>query len=141
MRKLNRKASNMKLLLIPFACALAVIHAHGQNAEINEYVKNEAIRFDVLNTAPDFENGVYYSGYVIVVNSLDSVGKGLIKDIKRDQWLSLLRNDQSDWAANIILYSLYKKRASIFWTAVKTRQDWIKKSRKDDLNYWESFLK
>lgn len=131
----------MKLLLIPFACALAVIHAHGQNAEINEYVKNEAIRFDVLNTAPDFENGVYYSGYVIVVNSLDSVGKGLIKDIKRDQWLSLLRNDQSDWAANIILYSLYKKRASIFWTAVKTRQDWIKKSRKDDLNYWESFLK
>lgn len=76
-----------------------------------------------------------------MLNSLDSVGKLLIKDIKKDQWLSLLRNDDSDWAANIILYSWYKKRAAIFGSAVKTRQDWIEKSRKDDLNYWESFLK
>jgi hypothetical protein len=131
----------MKLVLVCIVCTLSVTYTNGQNADVHKYIKNNAIRFDVINTAPDFENGIYYSGYVLVLNSLDSVGKLLIKDIKKDQWLSLLRNDESDWAANIILYSLYKKRAAIFWSAVKTRQDWIEKSRKDDLNYWESFLK
>ena len=141
MKTISRKVSNMKLVLVSIICALPGKYANGQNADISRYVKNNAIHFDVINTAPDFENGIYYSGYVLVVNSLDSVGKLLVKAIKKDQWLSLLQNDQSDWAANIILYSLYKKRAAIFWSAIKTRQDWIEKSRKDDLAYWESFLK
>lgn len=131
----------MKSILVSIICALPFKYAKGQNTDVNKYVRNDAIRFDVINTAPDFENGIYYSGYVLVLNGLDSVGKSLVRDIKKDQWLSLLQNDQSDWAANIILYSLYKKRAAIFWTAVKTRQDWIEKSRKDDLAYWQSFLK
>lgn len=130
----------MKLKLLILVCVLFIKQVNGQTNNVNKYMNNDSIKFDLLMTMPDFENGVYYSDYALVVNNLDSAGKAIVQSFSKDQWMAFLKNNKSDWAANIILYSIYKKSAGIFRVAVKSRDSWIENSREADLVYWQSFL-
>ncbi len=55
--------------------------------------------------------------------------------------MRLLNDSKTDWAANIILYSLYKRSAGVFRAAIKSREMWIDGYREKDIAYWQSFLK
>jgi hypothetical protein len=141
MKKTNPKINNMKIAVFIVACMLYVKQTSGQINEVNKFINNDSIKFDLVMTMPDFENGIYHSDYALIVNSLDSAERVIVQSLNKNQWVQLLKNSKSDWAANIILYSMYKKSAGIFRAAVKTRDSWIENSRQADIDYWQSFLK
>lgn len=141
LKQVNVKVNRMKLRILILIFVMSVMQVSGQDKSIIKYINNDSIKFELLMTMPDFENGVYHSDYILAVNNIDSIGHGLIKQINRNQWMRLLKDSKSDWAANIILYSMYKRSAGIFRVAVKTRDNWVENNMKADIAYWDSFLK
>ena len=65
----------------------------------------------------------------------------IVKSIKKDEWIELLLNNKTDWAANLILYDLYERNAVVFNTVIKSRKDWVTVSKDTDVSYWEEFLR
>ena len=65
----------------------------------------------------------------------------IIKSINKEEWIKLLLNNKTDWAANLILYDLYKKNAVVFNTVIKSRKDWINVSKDTDVSYWKEFIR
>jgi hypothetical protein len=53
-------------------------------------------------------------------------------------WLERLRNENSDWATNLILYYLYDKDASQL-IIFNVRKKWLR-IKEDDIKYWKKFL-
>jgi hypothetical protein len=132
----------MKLrILTTLSLLLLIQYATGQTTKINRYINNDSIRFELLSVMPDFENGIFYSDYALVVKSLDSTQWSYVKTIDKKKWMRLLNDRKTDWAANVILYSLYKRSAGVFRVAIKSREMWVDNYRKEDIAYWQSFLK
>jgi hypothetical protein len=130
----------MKLATWMLFCILSVKGMNGQTTDVSKYVNNDSIQLLVLWESSDIEGGDCYSRYVMVMTSLDSIGKSLINDLCTEQWMLLLRNSKSDWATNVILYSFYEKAAFNFWTGLNSRNAWVEESREEDIAYWESFF-
>lgn len=81
------------------------------------------------------------SQYIIRVelrkSQRDEVGK-----LKKNDWILILNNKNTDWAANLILYDICKRDATLIYSSAwKSRSDWILLFKNDDITYWEKFLK
>ena len=131
----------MKLIRILLISLLTMQLAHGQNTQTRKLINNDEIEFTVLMTMPDFEHGTFISDYLIQLVSLNIENQQVAKKWNKRQWMTLLKNKQTDWAANIVLYSLYKKRAWAFWHVVRNRAQWSATIKDEDIKYWRIFLK
>jgi len=72
--------------------------------------------------------------------SIDSLFKMVDKIELIKKLVSLLDNPQYDWGANLVLYSLTKKIA-IRFIVVENRNEWQKKFKTEDIEYWRAFFK
>lgn len=112
----------------------------GQVSGLPSRFTNDSTMFTTWSVQPDWEKDKLYSETIVQVKSLDSTDWNKIKLLDRTSWLALLNDPKVDWVANLALYELYRKDASIF-RVIKTRNDWITSRRKDDIAYWEKKLK
>lgn len=51
----------------------------------------------------------------------------------------MLADTTKDWYANVLLYQLMERDASSLFV-VENRNEWIERSKEDDLNFWKSYL-
>jgi hypothetical protein len=78
--------------------------------------------------------------YFIRVN-LSTEERKVCKEITNDDWLKMLKKDNTDWIANLILYDLYKKDAISYVGEMKSRDEWIiKKQKQEDIEFWTEKL-
>ena len=59
--------------------------------------------------------------------------------MKRKEWLSLLNDETTDYAANILLYYIYNREA-IALLYNRSIKDWRDGMKEDDILYWDKTL-
>lgn len=78
-------------------------------------------------------------GYRVIVE-LNKKHNSIVKKISKESWLKLLNNNCTDFAANLLLYSMYNKDALIL-SKNDSIESWRKYLKEDDLVYWSKHLK
>ncbi|HKO82116.1 MAG TPA: hypothetical protein VJU78_17030 [Chitinophagaceae bacterium] len=104
-------------------------------------LNNNSIKFQVYRASLYVigENKVTDPKFLITITKKSSDAKTL-KSISREDWLAALNNPKCDWAANLLLYEMYKKDATTF-EVVKTREQWLNGYKQTDIEFWQKELK
>lgn len=103
-----------------------------------ELINNKTLPFVIALVSCDTCVPIRNIGYRVIVE-LNEKDEDTIKKIEKNCWLSLLNNNSTDWAANLMLYSLYNEDALIL-----SRVDekiWKSKMKEKDLKKWQAILK
>jgi hypothetical protein len=100
-------------------------------------LNNKSFEYTLLRTMSKLldSTNIELSKTVVITQLSDSIKKKLAK-IKGQDWIKLLLNESTDWAANLYLYELYKRDGSYF-QIIKSKKDWRKCCKEDDIDYWE----
>ena len=107
------------------------------------FICNDSIkyRFGYVGMKVKEKNTFIPSKYIVKM-VLSDTEKEKVFAIKKNVWLALLADSSTDWAANLLLYYMYKRDAIEYYTVVKSRDKWILINKKDEeLKYWKKYLK
>ena len=130
------------LLFVAFSCHKRNGNTHLPHAKTPAYVpfiNNRTIKYNILLVACDTCAPIHDIGYRVRI-SLSAKEDSIIKHISKRQWLSMLNDKKTDFAANLLLYRLYAREAILFLD-VKDASDWRLSLKDDDLYYWRRTLK
>jgi hypothetical protein len=112
---------------------------YAQDKKTPAWLNNDSIHYTL-----GYQSGKYtdstatLSKYVVSVD----INKKQAKEINNftyETWISLLEDEKTDFAANLLLYDIYNKNANLFFDL--QMHDWEKFNKKDDVNYWIQELK
>lgn len=112
------------------------------NRIIND-ISNDKLQFEVakIGTTRFVDSVVVttpkYLAFVDSVNFESLANRDKNKLINR--LVPMLTDSTKDWYANVLLYQLTQKDASSL-IVVENRNEWIEKSKDNDLNYWKSYF-
>jgi hypothetical protein len=131
-------ASVIKIYVVGIAlCFIQENCLFSQEIPSNDSVKYKVLRKGSVIISEKLVEPVSYYIYVDISNLL----REEYKKITKTKWLELLGNEKTDWAANLILYDLYRKDAITFSNNMKKREDWVLSKQKNrDIKYWKSNL-
>lgn len=130
------------LLFVAFSCHKRNGNTHLPHAKTSAYVpfiNNRTIKYNILLVACDTCAPIHDIGYRVRI-SLSAKEDSIIKHISKRQWLSMLNDKKTDFAANLLLYQLYEREAIMF-LQIKDASDWRLAMKDDDLYYWRRTLK
>lgn len=130
------------LLFVAFSCHKRNGNTHLPHAKTPAYVpfiNNRTIKYNIMLVACDTCAPIHDIGYRVII-SLSAKEDSIIKHISKRQWLSMLNDKKTDFAANLLLYRLYAREAILFLD-VKDASDWRLSLKDDDLYYWRRTLK
>ena len=130
------------LLFVAFTCHKRNGNTHLPHAKTPAYVpfiNNRTIKYNILLVACDTCAPIHDIGYRVRI-SLSAKEDSIIKHISKRQWLSMLNDKKTDFAANLLLYQLYEREAIMF-LQIKDASDWRLAMKDDDLYYWRRTLK
>jgi len=133
--------SQMKyILIILFIATSVTLRARVNNQGTNtlSFITNNKIKYEIVLVACDTCVPIRNIGYRINL-VMTARQKAIIEKINDETWLKLLENPSKDFAANIILYSLYKKDAIIFFE-YKDVYDWKRARKQKDARYWKKLF-
>ena len=139
---LRAGASKLGLLtilsLMVFSCTLRKpIEVKKHRTDIS-FINNRDIHFDILKVACDSCFPIHDIGYRVRVK-LSADEDSLIRTIKKEQWLQLLQNSATDYAANALLYSLYNRDAIVLFYH-RNIDDWLMDMKDVYIKYWKNNL-
>jgi hypothetical protein len=103
------------------------------------FINNEKIKYSIVLMSCDTCVPISNIGYRVFVE-LNEKEDLIVKKLKKESWVSLLNDDKSDWAANLLLYYLHDKNAIIF-RSKEAVEMWHSYFKKEDLDYWHKTLK
>jgi len=104
-------------------------------------VNNKEVNYRIFKTPTRFldSNKIILSETLVKVLTKQSVRRKISK-LKYEDWMRLLDNENTDWAANIWLYDINKKDATIL-QVYGDRLSWVSCCRLNDIDYWTKVLK
>jgi len=102
------------------------------------FINNEKIKYSIVLLACDTCVPITNLGERVIVK-VTNRQKKILNQIDRKLWISLLSNTDTDWASNLLLYSIFNRNAHIL-SIYNNRGSWVKTLKKDDLDYWEKIL-
>lgn len=125
-------------LLLMLICGSHCLKAQPYTTWLN----NDSIKFGTGTTMIQFlDSNKFTGGDYRVVLKLSKPRRDSLKQITNKEWLALLADNKTDWAANVCLYSLYEKDA-ITIGGVRSANEWKKYHYyKEDIDYWKALLK
>jgi hypothetical protein len=133
-KKCFMKLSMLTIVLFFF------LTGNAQDSACSVKLNNDKITFTLARYGMDFTEKKPPKAEIIVQTSVKSAALWKrLKSLPASEWLCLLSNQKTDWAANLLLYQLYEKDA-ILYKKIRKREDWIKSMRIRDIEYWKSFL-
>ena len=123
------------------SCCAQKTHCKREKNITNElsFINNRRINFSIKKVACDRCFPIFDIGYRVRVK-LTPKQESLIVRMKRGEWLSLLNDETTDYAANILLYYIYKRDAIVLLYN-RSIKDWRDGMKEDDILYWEKRLK
>jgi len=137
----------MKIYLLFVSLSLLFFSCNAQKNGTNEnkktmnltFISNEKLQHSIVLMSCDTCVPIRNIGYRVIVQ-LSKKEEEAIKKITPNTWIELLNNNNSDWAANLILYSLYDKNA-ILLSRNDDKESWDKYLKKEDLDFWNNKFK
>lgn len=105
--------------------------------KLNFPFKNKSIKYSILLVSHGMP--LTNNGYRIEIECTPSQRK-LLKNIRADDWIILLDDSTTDWAANLALYEICGREASTYYSPIKTINDWLH-LKKTEVKYWKKYLK
>lgn len=136
-----RGSSHMKhILTILFFTTTLTLRARINNQGTNtlSFIANSKIKYELVLVACDTCVPIRNIGYRVNL-VMTAKQKAIIEKINNKTWLELLENPTKDFAANIILYYLYKKDAIIFFE-YKDIYDWKRARKQNDVKCWKKLF-
>lgn len=114
------------------------------NNEKNEFLHNEDIVFHIgISSNPlTVKDDKIYSGgwnYRVTVENITEIEKEKFKKIPFEMWLQLLEDENTDWAANLILYDIYERDAALL-ARRDDKNRWREYMKYEDIDYWKEIL-
>jgi len=114
------------------------------NNERKEFPHNEDIVFHIgISTDPPIvkDDKIYSGGwnYRVTVENITKTKKEKFKRIPLKTWLQLLEDENTDWAANLILYDIYERDAALLARRVDQNR-WREYMKYEDIDYWKEEL-
>ena len=138
--KLKGESQMKYILIILFIATSVTLRARINNQGTNtlSFITNNKIKYEIVLVACDTCVPIRNIGYRINL-VMTARQKAIIEKINDETWLKLLENPSKDFATNIILYSLYKKDAIIFFE-YKDVYDWKRARKQKDARYWKKLF-
>ena len=129
------------LIMTISSCCAQKTHSKREKIITNElsFINNKRINFSIKKVACDTCFPIFDIGYRVRVK-LTPKQDSIIVRMKRREWLSLLNDETTDYAANILLYYIYNRDAIVLLHNRSIR-DWRAAMKEDDILYWEQKLK
>lgn len=123
------------------SCCAQKTHCKREKNITNElsFINNRRINFSIKKVACDRCFPIFDIGYRVRVK-LTPKQDSIIVRMKRKEWLSLLNDETTDYAANILLYYIYNRDAIVLLYNRSIRE-WRAAMKEDDISYWEQKLK
>jgi len=126
--------------------SLLVFDCYSQNPKPNgnkntvdlAFISNEKIKYSIVLKSCVTCVPISNIGYRVRVH-LSKEEEVKVRNITSETWKVLLNNSNSDWAANLILYSIYDKDAFLLEN-YNDREFWFKYFKKEDLDFWNKKL-
>ena len=103
------------------------------------FIDNRTIKYKIMKVACDTCAPIHDIGYRVII-SLSAKEDSIIKHISKGQWLSMLNDKKTDFAANLLLYRLYE-REGIVLLHYNNAPEWRQAMKENDLHYWQQTLK
>ena len=103
------------------------------------FIDNRTIKYNILLVACDTCAPIHDIGYRVRI-SLSAKEDSIIKHISKRQWLSMLNDKKTDFAANLLLYQLYEREAIVL-LHYNNAPEWRQAMKENDLHYWQQTLK
>jgi hypothetical protein len=126
---------SISLSLVFFSCSAQNIGSDENKKTLNlGFINNEKIQHSIVLMSCDTCVPIRNIGYRVIVQ-LSKKEKETIKKITPGTWTELLNKNKSDWAANLILYSLYDKNA-ILLSRNDSKETWEIYLKEEDLKFW-----
>lgn len=91
------------------------------NTNKYSFIDNKKIKFKILKIADESTFPITDIGYRVIIN-LDSKENRILEGVKKEEWIQMLRNNKKDYAANILLYYLYKREAAVLLVHIGIRE-------------------
>jgi len=138
----------MRAIIIIVICTAFIGACNAQNSgkglreeqsDTLYFIDNKLINYSIVLLACDTCVPISNIGYRVRVD-ISKRNLELVKKIGYKKWMELLSSDKSDWAANLILYYIYNKDASLL-ARRNTRELWIRFLKEDDVDFWKKALK
>lgn len=142
----EKKTMKFNLVILVFlimaisSCCAPKAHNKREKNVTNElsFINNKSINFSIKKVACDTCFPIFDIGYrvrVILTPKQDSI----IIRMRRREWLSLLNDETTDYAANILLHYIYNREA-IALLYNRSIKDWRDGMKEDDILYWDKTL-
>ena len=108
---------------------------------VNElsFINNRSLNFSIKRVASDSCFPIIDIGYRIRVK-LTPKQDSLIRKLKKRQWINMLNNNTTDYAANILLYYIHNRDATVLLYN-RSLKDWRDGMKNEDILYWNETLK
>ncbi len=130
-----------KIALLAITILYLINMAICQSDKLFAHLSNDSVKFKILRVSLNFiGNGKVTSPQNLIKVAITSVDSKLLQKMKRSDWIKALSDPQTDWAANLLLYDMYKKDATTF-IVTKNREEWIVSNMESDIEYWKKKLK
>jgi len=104
------------------------------------FIDNRSIKYDfgrvLCDTTFPFTSYPNWSTSVFLTDEQNEI----VRKLDKQTWLNLLNSPHSDFAANLILYSIYNKDAFLFVFEKNLCESWKKYNKEEDLDYWKKHL-
>jgi hypothetical protein len=116
-----------------------IFNAYAQNYN---YILNDSIKWELRYRSIQLidSNKISPSHYQIRINNPinNYIEYSNFDSITVDM---LLNDSLYDWATNLILYSIYKRNANMFFAfKILNRDIWVDYFKEKDIQYWRSFF-
>jgi hypothetical protein len=103
------------------------------------FIQNKKMKYTIVLKSCDSCIPIKNIGYRVIL-SLNNNQKDIIKKIEKRTWIKLLHDNDKDFAANLILYSINNRDAFLL-TTINSEEEWRKYLKEKDLEYWIKNLK
>jgi len=111
------------------------------NGQLKSIIDNKNIEYRIIKTPTILldSNRVELSKTYISVVLTDSA-RSKLKCISYNEWMTLLFDKYTDWAANLCLHDVFKKDAPLYRLDMN-REKWIDCCNLVDIKYWKVNLR
>jgi len=132
------KINYLKILIGTFALSFIYLSSAAQEKPL---FTNNTLKYGVLKTSLEIvdTNKIRVPRYYIKVQLSDSI-RSEVKKLNHAEWMKLLLDRNTDWAANLCLYDLFEKDAVIVRLFIATRKEWVRCCKEEDIEYWKKNL-
>jgi len=109
-----------------------------KQGKLMNFMTNDDIDYAIVLRL-DTTTAPFSSNYRVSVENITETDIEKFKKIPMETWLQLLEDENTDWAANLILYDIYERDAALLARHVDQNR-WREYMKYEDIDYWKDML-